>query len=110
MDTGGMFAGYILKVNPIAFTREGKQEWLGQSPRGHLGDKRRSQGRTGRKMGLKGEPDYCVFSWNQREEEGRSLVSGRLSRFDVGKSHAFSHHNIIDDLGERAFSREEQSS
>ena len=61
-------------------------------------------------MGLKGEPDYCVFSGNQREEEGRSLVSGRLLRFDVGKSHAFCHHKIIDDLGERAFSREEQSS
>ena len=68
MDTGGMFAGYILKVNPTAFTREGKQEWLVQSPRGHLGDKRRSQGRTGRKMALPRRARLLCFQW---EPKGR---------------------------------------
>lgn len=52
MDIGGMFAGYILKVKPIEFTREGKEEWLVQGPRRYLRGKRRSQGRTGRKICL----------------------------------------------------------
>ena len=67
MDTGGMFAGYILKVNSIAFTREGKQEWLGQSPRTFRGQKE-EPGKDGEENGSQRRARLLCFQW---EPKGR---------------------------------------
>lgn len=84
---------------------------ISAEPQGTFRGQKEEPGKDREENGSSKESQTIVFSVGTKGKKvGRSLVSGRLSRFDVGKSHTFSHHKIIDDLGERAFSREEQSS
>lgn len=61
-------------------------------------------------MSLKESQAIALSVGIKGKKIGRSSAYGRSSRFDVGKSRAFSHHKIIGDLGERAFSRLKHSS
>ena len=72
-------------------------------PQGTFRGQKEEPGKDREENGSSKESQTIVFSMGTKGKK-------EVGHWYMGKSHAFSYHKIIDDLGERAFSREEQSS